>query len=245
MQVDFDNTMRSIEENFGQRLDKLFQLVETMGKGGNNQNRESLPRSDYDILDNVPSLERRPNNSTSRENIPLGERRPQIISLDPNLDQELGSPRISRNLDFDTRSEISLHINNNERDKFSNICSVEDSVTGDSSDRENTNTETTKRKSVNVQNSDSIADNSKQIDKSEEGQTRSNLLSQIFKEDIVKEKSSVSLILDQAQVNILDNSWWCKNPERLSAYEEDYRIAGYFRGSKISRFWGAKVWYTC
>ena len=76
MQVDFDNKIRSIEENFGQRFDKLFQLVEAMGKGSNNQNRESLPRSDYDILDNVPSGEHRPNNSTSRENVPFGERRP-------------------------------------------------------------------------------------------------------------------------------------------------------------------------
>ena len=76
MQVDFDNKIRSIEENFGQRFDKLFQLVEAMGKGSNNQNRESLPRSDYDILDNVPSGEHRPNNRTSRENVPLRERRP-------------------------------------------------------------------------------------------------------------------------------------------------------------------------
>ena len=43
MQVEFDNKIRSIEENFGHRFDKLFQFAETMGKGSNNQNRESLP----------------------------------------------------------------------------------------------------------------------------------------------------------------------------------------------------------
>ena len=50
--------------------------------------------------------------------------------------------------------------------------------------------------------------------KSDEVQTSSNLLSQIFKHDIAKEKSSVGSILDQAKVNILANSWQCKNQER-------------------------------
>lgn len=70
-----------------------------------------------------------------------------------------------------------MHINNNECDEFSNICSDEDSVTGDSPNRENTNTEITKCKCdrfvklVNVQNSYSIANNSKQDDESEEAES--------------------------------------------------------------------------
>jgi len=39
-----------------------------------------------------------------------------LRSIDQNLDQDLGSPRVSRNVDFDNRSEI------HERDKLSNIC---------------------------------------------------------------------------------------------------------------------------
>ncbi|VDI02331.1 Hypothetical predicted protein [Mytilus galloprovincialis] len=39
-----------------------------------------------------------------------------IIPLVSNLDEDLGSPRISRNIDFDARSEISIRINPIERD---------------------------------------------------------------------------------------------------------------------------------
>ena len=42
--------------------------------------------------------------NVSVDNVSTGERRP-ILSLDPNLDEVLGSPNISRNIDIDTRSK--------------------------------------------------------------------------------------------------------------------------------------------
>jgi hypothetical protein len=52
--------------------------------------------------------------ATQQKNVSIGERRP-ILSLDPNLDEMLGSPNISRNIDIDTRSEISLQPDSRER----------------------------------------------------------------------------------------------------------------------------------
>jgi hypothetical protein len=54
--------------------------------------------------------------------------------------------------------------------------------------------------------------------------TSSNLLSQIFKHDIAKEKSSVGSILDQAKDNILANSWQCKNQESLLLTKRTIRV---------------------
>ncbi|CAC5386376.1 unnamed protein product [Mytilus coruscus] len=55
--------------------------------------------------------------------------------------------------------------------------------------------------------------------------TRHNVLSELFSEDIASnnDKGSVGLIMDQAQVTILENSWRCQHPEKLSAYREEYR----------------------
>ncbi|XP_052097436.1 uncharacterized protein LOC127732441 [Mytilus californianus] len=38
-----------------------------------------------------------------------------------------------------------------------------------------------------------------------------------------KETSSGGLILDKSQIDILSGSWRCKNPERLTAYNDEYR----------------------
>ena len=42
--------------------------------------------------------------NVSVDNVSIGERRP-ILSLDPNLDEVLGSPKISRNINIDTSSK--------------------------------------------------------------------------------------------------------------------------------------------
>ncbi|CAC5407424.1 unnamed protein product [Mytilus coruscus] len=93
MQSEYDRKLQSMEENFNCKLDKLFGLL-----ASNNQNRESLLRSDCVNIGNLPSGESRP-----------------LISLEPNLDQNLGLPRVSRNQDFDNRSEISIHVHQTER----------------------------------------------------------------------------------------------------------------------------------
>jgi hypothetical protein len=59
------------------------------------------------------------------DNVSIGEHRP-ILSLDPNLDEMLGSPKISRNIDIDTRSEISLQPHSHERADLLGLCSSDD-----------------------------------------------------------------------------------------------------------------------
>ncbi|CAC5377944.1 unnamed protein product [Mytilus coruscus] len=82
-------------------------------------------------------------------------------------------------------------------------------------------------KHVNVQNSNAHGgiSLSNEHDKSDQGQTNNNVnfLSKILKEDIVKERCNIGLVLDQAQVDILENSWRSKNPDRISAFREDYK----------------------
>jgi hypothetical protein len=51
------------------------------------------------------------------DNVSIGERRP-ILYLDPNLYEMLGSQKISRNIDIDTRSKISLQPDSRERADF-------------------------------------------------------------------------------------------------------------------------------
>ena len=63
--------------------------------------------------------------NVSVDNVSIGERRP-ILSLDPNLDEVLGSPKISRNIDIDTRSEISLQPDSRERADLLGLCSSDD-----------------------------------------------------------------------------------------------------------------------
>jgi len=63
--------------------------------------------------------------NVSVDNVSIGERRP-ILSLDPNLDEVLGSPKISRNIDIDARSEISLQPDSRERADLLGLCSSDD-----------------------------------------------------------------------------------------------------------------------
>ncbi|CAC5403642.1 unnamed protein product [Mytilus coruscus] len=119
-----------------------------------------------------------------------------IIPLGSNLDEDLGSPRVSRNTDFDTWSEISIHVVLEE--KVKDLTSM------------------LKLKSV-----------SNEVNKDSElsSDTRHNVLSELFSEDIASnnDKGSVGLIMDQAQASILENSWRCQHPDKLSAYREEYR----------------------
>ncbi|CAG2186308.1 Receptor-type guanylate cyclase gcy-9,Adenylate cyclase,Receptor-type guanylate cyclase gcy-7,Receptor-type guanylate cyclase gcy-22,Receptor-type guanylate cyclase gcy-11,Guanylyl cyclase GC-E,Receptor-type guanylate cyclase gcy-17,Retinal guanylyl cyclase 1,Receptor-type guanylate cyclase gcy-12,Guanylate cyclase 2G,Olfactory guanylyl cyclase GC-D,Receptor-type guanylate cyclase gcy-3,Receptor-type guanylate cyclase gcy-23,Receptor-type guanylate cyclase gcy-20,Receptor-type guanylate cyclase gcy-19,Reti len=228
--IDLAKKLQSMEENFNCKLDKLFGLLAT-----NNQNREQLLRSDCVNIGNLPPGENRPLNSLERNigNLPSGENRP-FISLEPNLDQNLGSPRVSRNQDFDNRSEISIHVQQTERHDL-DMRSEYDSGSGGSPVRQpdddcilqndivnNRKCERFIKHVVNSNEGFSLNDNIE----SEQGQAVNknvNFLAKIFKEDIAKEKSSLGLVLDQTQVDILESSWRSKNPERISAYKEEYK----------------------
>ncbi|CAG2235008.1 unnamed protein product [Mytilus edulis] len=86
----------------------------------------ALPGSDGHIVDNVPS----------------GERRPPLVSQEPNVEQDLGSPHVSRNRYLDLRSEISISIGDRERNELDIHLDEDDddcSVSGNSPVIENTN----------------------------------------------------------------------------------------------------------
>lgn len=51
-----------------------------------------------------------------------------------------------------------------------------------------------------------------------------NVLSDLFGEDAgLKQTSEAGKCLDQSQINILSKSWRCEDPEKLSAYKEEYK----------------------
>jgi hypothetical protein len=54
--------------------------------------------------------------------------------------------------------------------------------------------------------------------------TNLNVLSKILTEDIpIDSDQSGGLLLDEAQIKLLANSWRSKTPERLTCFREDYR----------------------
>ncbi|CAC5408398.1 unnamed protein product [Mytilus coruscus] len=177
----------------------------------------------------------------SSDNIPSAGEHRLIISLNANLDEDLGSPRV-RNVDFDNRSEISLHIDSREKADLLGLCSSEDedsrgisspaySQAGNKSknvDRfsqylhtqpvsNNVDSQSNQRQTSNIDNN-----NNKTLDKQSDNL---NLSSKLFKEDIPSESSDNSggLIIDEAHVRILERSWTTKNPEKLAAFKDEYR----------------------
>ena len=58
-----------------------------------------------------------------------------------------------------------------------------------------------------------------------ESQENNDNLKTLFGEDAKtkSESSSVGLVLDKSQVEILSGSWHCENPVKLTAYSEEYR----------------------
>ncbi|CAC5368276.1 unnamed protein product [Mytilus coruscus] len=155
------------------------------------------------------------------------ERRP-LIPLDPNLNEDLGSPRIVR--DFDERSEISLQVDRRERrDLLGLISDHEESDTQSVSSHlldKNSNANKTDRFSKYL---DSSVRNISTVDENSSGNITCNSkvdrLAKIFKDDLPEDNSdkSVGLILDDSQVKILSYSWRTQHPERLSAYKDEYR----------------------
>ena len=60
---------------------------------------------------------------------------------------------------------------------------------------------------------------------SDSDENNNDHLKSLFGDDVKtkKETSSGGLILDKSQIDILSGSWRCKNPERLTAYNDEYR----------------------
>ena len=218
MQAEFDEKLKTMESGFNSKFDQLFELILQ------NQNRGSEPpRSDSlgNSVGNGPLGTRRPQNN--EDNDPAGVRRP-IISLEPNLDQDLGSPRISRNRDFDTRSEISLHVGNDERHEFDIRSDPESNGAGEESDIEQERVISTNDLNNDNRFVKHVQATCSSVSKESNATVKNvSLLGQIFKEDCSKQKSIEGLVLDQAQIDILDSTWRSKHPDRISAYKEEYK----------------------
>ncbi|CAC5406869.1 unnamed protein product [Mytilus coruscus] len=203
----------SIEESFDKRFDKLFGLLQAANKSADSSHTGGSATQENDV--------------TRMDNVPVQRERRPLIPLDPNLNEDLGSPRIVR--DFDERSEISLQVDRRERqDLLGLISDHEESDTQSVSSHlldKNSNAIKTDRFSKYL---DSSVQNICTVDENSSGNITCNKvdrLAKIFKDDLPEDNSdkSVGLILDDSQVKILSYSWRTQHPERLSAYKDEYR----------------------
>ncbi|VDI31976.1 Hypothetical predicted protein [Mytilus galloprovincialis] len=135
----------------------------------------------------------------SSDNVPsTGERRPRM-----NILVAFSSP-------VSVYSQAGNKSRNVER--FSQYLQTQPTTTSN-----NVESQSNQRQTSNIDNN-----NNKTVDKQSDNL---NLLSKLFKEDIPSESSDNSggLIIDEAQVRILERSWRTKNPEKLTAFKDEYR----------------------
>ncbi|VDI27962.1 Hypothetical predicted protein [Mytilus galloprovincialis] len=200
--AELENKLNSMEDRFDKKMDMLFAVMNkscaTIGSSTVAQVSQSggLATQREQSSDNVPST---------------GERRP-VISLNANLDEDLGSPRIIRNIDFDNRSEISLHIDSREKADLLGLCSSEDEYSRGLSSPVYSQAG---NKSRNVERFSQYLQTQPTISNNVESQSNQRLTK--------SSDNSGGLIIDEAQVRILERSWRTKNPEKLTAYKDEYR----------------------
>ena len=221
--TELENKLSSLETRFDDKFNKLFELF---------QDRSSALGTRDTVISQPGGLATQQEN-VSMDNVSIGERRP-ILSLDPNLDEMLGSPKISRNIDIDTRSEISLQPDSCERADLLGLCSSDDesqsSINTAHMTQSNSKTKNIDRFSryLNVQSTASATQpdmgqcsSSKSTDNSIKYTcTNLNVLSKIF---TIDSDQSGGLLLDEAQIKLLANLWRSKTPERFTCFREDYR----------------------
>ena len=208
--TELENKQSSLETRFDDMFNKLSDLFQDMSSAlGTNDTVISQPGGLATQQENI-----------SVDNVSIGERRP-ILSLDPNLDEVLGNPKISRNRDADTRSEISLQPDSRERAHLLGLCSSDDeSQSGINPAHVTQSISKTKNvdrfsRYLNVQSTASATQSdmgqcssSKSTDNSIKSTcTNLNVLSKIFTEDIpIDSDQSGGLLSDEAQIKLLENS---------------------------------------
>lgn len=216
--ADIEMKLFSLEESFDKRFDKLFGLLQAANKSADSSHTGGSATQENEV--------------TRMDNVPVQRERRPLIPLEPNLNEDLGSPRIVR--DFDERSEISLQVDRRERrDLLGLISDHEESDTQSVSSHfldKNSNSKKTDRFSKylnsSVQNISTVDENSSgNINTICNNVNKVDRLAKIFKDDLPGDNSdeSVGLILDDSQVKILSYSWRTQHPERLSAYKDEYR----------------------
>ncbi|CAG2219558.1 unnamed protein product [Mytilus edulis] len=124
LQQEYDKKLKGLQDNFDNKFETLFNMMQSLAnvRGAINndsvvQNRDTQgkPRSET-------NPDSRGQNRDTQGLLRSDTLRP-IIPLVSNLDEDLGTPRISRNIDFDARSKISIHVNPIERDILGDIRS--------------------------------------------------------------------------------------------------------------------------
>lgn len=237
--AELETKINALEERFDKKLDRFFDFLlkqsSTAVSGG------AVTTAVSDSQPGGIATQHEPNEV---DNDSSGVRRP-LISLDPNLDEDLGSPRISRNVDIDARSEISIQPTRREKTDLLGLCSDNDESDNASNHSKSpkVTSQTVFRKTErfsrflnDVQASQSCTNNStvskpdsnqNQSDSNNNDAKKSNkidVLSKFFKNDITSESDKgQGLQLDTSQVTVLENSWRTKYPERLSSFKEEYR----------------------
>ena len=234
-----EKIFQGLEHNIGEKFDFLLEFLQK----DKNQNTggQATQRTDDNEQDNSQSVACRPSSKSSRnkDNDHSVECRP-IISLKPNLDESLGSPRLVRHSMRDP-DEVSLQLDHNEERDLLGLCSDNDSdynehtsnITSPNSRHLCTVNEKSGKKSdkfghylpsqtCDTENIDNNNNTSNTVDKSS---TKSlNVLSKIFGDNITDDNSErTGLLVDESQANILENSWRSKHPERLTAFKDEYR----------------------
>ncbi|CAC5402810.1 unnamed protein product [Mytilus coruscus] len=228
LQQEYDQKLKGLQDNFDNKFEILFNMMQSLAnvRGANNdnvvQNRDTqgMPISET-------NADSRGQNRDTKGLLRSDTLRP-IIPLVSNLDEDLGSPRVSRNTDFDARSEISIHVNPKERDILGEFALIMSQTMRAKLELNSQQVMSVARKGERFMKHVQLKSVSNEVNKDSElsSDTRHNVLSELFSEDIASnnDKGSVGLIMDQAQVTILENSWRCQHPEILYAYREEYRI---------------------
>lgn len=217
--AELEMRINSMEDKIDSRFEQMMTLLGTF-------------RQDFENNKSEPS--RTGGFATQREkgavdNDPHGVRRP-LIPLEPNLDEDLGSPRISRvNLDFD---EISLQPNRQERADVLGLISDQEEENSDSlsvsslSNNTNGNKQNRFSRFVCTNNTNSEMCNNDTEKVQGKSTCKVDKLSQMFKEEIPpdnNESKDTGLILDEAQIRMLNQSWRIQRPDRLTAFKDEYR----------------------
>lgn len=206
-----DQRIDSLEKKMEEQLGSILQIVQSLGKSQNQNQQETRAVSASQIpvfQDDRPSGVREP---VSEVVGPSGVRRP-LISLDNNLDLDF---EIRPHTDVLDQPDDLLSLTPGQREK--------DSL-GLMSDNEND--------SKSVHSADTIASGIEhqkstrfcQYLAENPADKTQNVLSGLFGEDAgLKRSNETGICLDQSQIDILAKSWRCQNPEKLSAYKDEYR----------------------
>ena len=198
-----DKQMDSLEKRLDEKFDSILQLVQSL-KSQKQQDTEGLAgQIPVSVAqDDHPLGVRGP---VSEVRGPSGMQRP-LISLENEVDREYRIPSLDIPQD-------SLSLNPGQREKDSLGLLSEDGDAKSSKSSNSVNTDIDNKKSRFCQYlSDKPSEKTQAI------------LTELFGDNAgAKKLYDNGICLDQSQLDVLSKSWRCENPEKLSAYKDEYR----------------------